>query len=540
MSALAGTGRLLRLALRRDRVLLASWVVALGALVAATIAAIDESYPDARARIARAVLSESPGTVIMTGPMFGVAHDAQGLPTDPGVGPIVVNELAMTVLLAVAVMSILIGVRHTRADEESGRTELLRALPTGRAAPEAAAMGVVAIANALVGVVLALALAAADLPMADSLAFGLACAASGLTFGAFAAVAAQLAEHAQSARSISLAVLGIAFLLRAIGDVDEPSGDSALSWLSPLAWAQQIRAYADRRLTPLLLHLALIVVLLAAAALLAARRDLGRGVLPERLGRERATAVLRSPFGLPNRLLTRGLVAWAIAIGVLGATFGSLAYAIQDMIEAAPELAGWIGGGDQLVEAYLALVVTFVAVGAGAVGTASMLRMHDEEDSGRLEHVIAFGAGRARSIGIWFAVAATGSAVVLVVGALGLGLGASAATGDASWTGRLVAAGCAYLPAALAITALAAALAGSAPSLTWIAWVVVGWTTLVAFLGQVLGLPEGLADLSPVELTPRIPAEDFEAAPIVALSAIAAALVAVALVAFRRRNLAAR
>ena len=540
MSALAGTGRLLRLALRRDRLLLIGWVAALGVLVASTVAAIDEAYPDAQARIARALLSESPGTVIMTGPMFGVERDAQGLPLDPGFGPIVVNELGMFLLLGVAVMSILMAVRHTRADEESGRTELLRALPTGRAAPEVAAMGMVAIANVLVGAVAALVLAASNLPLGDSLVFGLACAATGLTFGAVAAAAAQLAEHATSARSLALGALGVAFLLRAVGDVDDPSGDSALSWCSPLAWAQQIRAYADVRLWPLLLHLALVAVLLAAAGLLAARRDLGRGMLPERPGREHASAVLRSPFGLPNRLLTRGLVAWAIAVGLLGATFGSLAYAIEDMIEAAPELASWIGGSEALVESYLALVTTYVAVGAAAIGTAAMLRLHGEEISGRLEHAIAFGAGRMRMLGAWLAVAAAGAAIALIVGAAGLGIGASAATGDASWTGRLLAAGFAYLPAVLAITAFAAALVAFTPRATWVAWIAVGWSALVAFLGEVLDLPEGLADLSPVELTPRIPADALDAAPLVVLSAIALVLAGFAFVAFRRRGLVAR
>src|SRR5690625_7401570 len=63
----------------------------------------------------------------------------------------VANELMLYVLIAVAIMSVLMMVRLTRAEEEAGRLELIRSLPTGRLAPPTAGLLIVATANLLVG-----------------------------------------------------------------------------------------------------------------------------------------------------------------------------------------------------------------------------------------------------------------------------------------------------------------------------------------------------------------------------------------------------
>ena len=56
------------------------------------------------------------------------------------IGGIVAYETTMTALVVTALMVIFLVVRHTRAEEESGRAELLRATVTGRHAATAAAV----------------------------------------------------------------------------------------------------------------------------------------------------------------------------------------------------------------------------------------------------------------------------------------------------------------------------------------------------------------------------------------------------------------
>ena len=49
-----------------------------------------------------------------------------------------------------------------------------------------------------------------------------------------------MTEHAR-ATGISVAALGIMFVIRAVGDVNE----SWLTWVSPIGWAQKIGSFGD-------------------------------------------------------------------------------------------------------------------------------------------------------------------------------------------------------------------------------------------------------------------------------------------------------
>jgi ABC-2 type transport system permease protein len=245
-SPFTGTGALLRLNLRLDRFRILAWTLAVGLGVYGSVVALDEAYPTDASLQSRGALLANPATIMMTGPAFAA--------DDYTFGAMVANELALYVFLALGMMSILLAVRHTRAEEESGRLELLRSLPVGRFAPSTAAVTTVAIANVLVGAATTLALLAPtggrDLPVEDSIAFGAATALTGMVFAGLATVAAQLTEHARSATGVAMAALAVAYLVRGVGDVIHHTG-SWLSWCSPFAWAQQTRVFVDLRWWPL-------------------------------------------------------------------------------------------------------------------------------------------------------------------------------------------------------------------------------------------------------------------------------------------------
>ena len=75
----------------------------------------------------------------------------------------------------------------------------------------------------------------------------------------------------------------------------------------------------------LVLPLAAAVVVAAVAAFLAARRDLGAGLVPPRPGPAEAARSLRSPLALAWRLQRASLVGWAAGVLVYGAALGSIA-----------------------------------------------------------------------------------------------------------------------------------------------------------------------------------------------------------------------
>lgn len=530
-SPFTGTLPLWRVFLRLDRLRIAIWVLALTLTMWATVVELEVVYPDAASRQARAALMTSPSAIMLAGPAYGL--------DDYTLGAMVANEISLTMLVAVSIMSILLAVRHTRAEEESGRMEVLRALPVGRFAPATAALLSVATANLLVGAFATVALVGTGLEAQSSVAFGSAMALTGLVFGAVAAVTAQLTEHARAATGMALAVLGVAFLVRGIGDIIENTG-SWLSWFSPIAWAQQTRLYVDLRWWPLALSLALTVVLLAVAVSLAHRRDLGAGLRSTPPGPARAAGRLLSVEGLTHRLLRGTTLGWLVGVALFGLTFGSLASSLQDMIEDLPQVGEWIAIDETaLTESFGGVMLSFLVLGAAAHVVGAVLRLRAEDEAGRLALLVSGGTSRTRMTGGWLLVAAAHTSVVTVVGGLTTGVGMTLATGEGRWTGELTVAGLAYLPAVLLTGAVAAALVGWLPRWAGLAWVLVVLMVFVTWFGEALNLPDWLRDLSPVEQTPLLPAEDLTAAPLLVMGALAAVLAAAALGGIRRRDLLA-
>ncbi|KAE8765092.1 ABC transporter permease [Georgenia thermotolerans] len=528
----AGTGTLLRLYLRLDRVRVAVWVLALTLTVAGTVPALQAAYPDAAARQTRAALMSNPSAVLMTGPAFGV--------DDYTFGAMVANELSLTVLVATSIMAVLLVVRHTRADEEAGRTEVLRALPVGRFAPATAALLFVTVATFGVGAGVAAGLLAGGLEAAGAAAMGLGAALTGLVFGAVAAVTTQVTAHARGASGLALAVLGAAFLVRGVGDIME-TGGSWLSWFSPLAWAQQTRPFVALRWWPLALSLAAVLVLLAAAVALAQRRDLGAGLLPGRPGPAGARPALLSPAGLAARLLRGSFLGWAVGLFFFAVAFGTLARSLEDAVADLPQIGEWIGAGSLLADmtaTFAAAMLSYLALGVAAFAVGAVLRLRAEEEAGRAALVLTAGASRARWLAGWLATVLAQSVALLVLSGLGLGLGVAAATGDGGAVGRLTAAALAYLPAVLATAGLAVALLGVAPRLASLAWAVVTYAIFVAWFGPLLGMAGWAQDISPVGLTPDVPVADAAVGPLVLLTGVAAVLVAAGFAGFRRRDLA--
>ncbi len=167
-SPIAGLRTMVRFALRRDRLRLALWVAGIVGLVVATAASITGLYTTTEdlEGYARTVRGNS-ALIVQSGPGYGLDDPAVEATT----GAVVMNEVGVWAILAVALMSVFMLVRHTRTEEETGRAETVRALPVGRHTQLAAAFVTVMIAAVLVAAGVAVSLIAADLPAAGSLAF---------------------------------------------------------------------------------------------------------------------------------------------------------------------------------------------------------------------------------------------------------------------------------------------------------------------------------------------------------------------------------
>jgi len=195
-------------------------------------------------------------------------------------------------------------------------------------------------------------------------------------------------------------------------------------------------------------------------------------------------------------------------------------------------------GTASFTDAFLGRSILLLAVVAGGFAVQSALRARGEEVSQRAEVMLATPVSRVRWLGAYALVASGGSAIVLVAGGLGIGVSAAAATGDVGYVPRLTADSIAYLPALAILVALVTVCFGAAPRIGVAMWGVLAGCFIIAFFEELLNIPGWVADLSPFQHTPLMPAARLAAAPLAILSTLAALLTLVGLVLFRRRDLA--
>jgi polyether ionophore transport system permease protein len=383
-SPLTGVGSLIRLALRRDRIRLSVWIAALTLMMVYAPNAVKFAYPDEAARQARVNLLKTPAGMILGGPMFGVNE------TDLGV--MMANELMLTLIIASSILSILTVIRHTRAEEESGAAELVLSSVVGRYARTYAALIVVGGVNAVLAVTMTLAMSATGFDVVNTAAMCLGITGAAMVFGAVAAVTAQLWRQARAATGAAMAVLALAVFARGIGDVINNSG-SALSWFSPIAWAQQMRAFVDLRWWPFALLVVLAVALMALAAALESRRQYDDGVLPSTGERPNAHPI-RSVFGLHVTLQRGQTIGWTVGLFLAGLAFGSMTKSLLDAAKDNELLRRVLAHGG--IDSVYTTLTQFLAAAATAYVVGAVLRLWSDEESGLGEAVLAGAVSRWR------------------------------------------------------------------------------------------------------------------------------------------------
>ncbi|MFF7309637.1 ABC transporter permease [Streptomyces sp. NPDC008137] len=527
---LAGTGTLLRFALRRDRLMIPVWIGVNALMVLSMPGTLEGLYGTAaeRADLIRQVAANS-SLRAMIGPVF-----------DDSIGALTAWRVGVYAGVLAAVMSLLVVERHTRDEEESGRQELVASGMVGRRASLTSALLAAAVANAVLALLVTAGLAGQG--AAGALALGLGIAGAGMVFATMAAIVAQLTESARLARGLTAAVLGTAFVLRAAGDSAEDGGtsqafgtgggSSVLTWLSPLGWLENLRPYADERWWVLALLAGAVLLQGAVAYALAGRRDIGMSFLPTRPGP--ATGRLGSAGALAWRLQRGGVLGWSVGFLLAGVVYGRMTEGAAELVgdnDNARRIFERMGGRSGLTDAFLASMVGMLGLVAALYIVASVLRLHGEETSGRAEPVLANAVGRLRWAAGHLAIAFGGSALLMLLAGLGL------AVGYGKEIGPILGACLVQLPAIWVIGGLAVLLTGVLPRAAAAAWGVAGAVLLIGWVGPALDVPQAVLDLSPFGHLPKLPGGEMAWEPVLVLLGLAAALVGAGLAGLRRRDM---
>lgn len=524
--SLAGVGTAVKFILRRNWLRLLIWAAVLAVMIPIVYGSQQEAFPTQASRDAYAQVANTPAVAAMT-----------GLPYAAGsLGGILVIKIWMTLAVALGFASIFLVTRNGRADEETGRTELLRSAALGRHAYSVANYLVAGALSVVTGLLISLLCLGLKLPTDGSWTMGASIAGTGLAFVAVSAICGQLATTSRGANSLAVALLALFYFIRAGADLQANGTDpSALSWYSPIGWAQNMRSFGQDNWWPLTALLGLAVLGCALALRLETRRDLGSGILPERAGPATASALLANPLGLVLRLQRGSLLGWFLGAVVAGLFFGSVARAMTSVLDPDnPFAKSFVGAGHDMLDGVMGIFVLFNGLLAGAFAVQALAGARSEEESGRLESQLAGSLSRFGWLWAHVLVAGIGSAAMLLVG----GYLTGASSQGAATGGSMAAASFAYWPAVLLMLGVLLFCQGFIPRpSTGIAWAVYGLSVMAAMFGGLLSLSEDVIKATPFGAVPRLPAEDFALLPLVVLGVIALVLATIGFWRFRARDL---
>ena len=529
IDAYAGFPTMVRFILRRNWLRMLIWTIVLAGLIAVVVQSQRVAFPTQADRDAYAGIANTPAVAALTGLPYAAST----------LGGILNIKLWMTEAIGLAFAVIFLVTRNGRAEEEAGRTELLRGGVLGQHAYTLANWVVTAGFSVVVGITTALAAIGQGLPADGAFAMGGSIMGVGLVFIGVSAVTGQLAQTSRGANTLAAVVLAAAYLVRAAADL-QSKGDnpSALSWVSPIGWGQQMRSYGENLWWPLAISVGAAVALCAIALVLERRRDVGEGILPDRRGPRHASALTMTPIGLTLRLQRGSIIGWSLGVLIGALFFGTVATAMADLLAGDNPIAqAFVGGAKNVVEGLLGFFAMANVLLVSAFALQSTDTIRSEEATGRAELQWSRAISRVNWALSRIVVPAVISFLLLAVSGYAIGASFGASVNDPSQGGRFAMASLAYWPSVLLIIAFVVFCAAWLPrAASAVTWGVFGVLVVLSMFGDLFGLPDWVVGNTPFTAVPRV-GQDFSAVPLIVIGALAILLAVLGLRRLRARDM---
>ncbi|GGF08602.1 ABC transporter permease [Halobacillus andaensis] len=528
--SLAQTKVLTFFVIRRDRIRIPIWIISIVAFTLLVVLSFTSLYGTEQERLSMAETMLNPAMTAMVGIGYGLDNYT--------IGAMMAHQMLLLSSVTVGIMSILLIARHTRGDEEEGRIELIRSLPSGRLSTLLASVIVLFGVNVLLAMLLAVGLFASGVDSIDlegSLLYGAVMGATGIFFTAVTALFAQLSESSRGTVGLSMIVLGIAYLVRAIGDVS----NETLSWFSPFGWVTRTETYVTNIWWPLLLLLMVSIVLFAVAFYLSSIRDLQAGFLPSKPGRKHASPFLQGPVGLVVRLQRTAIISWAIGMFVLGASYGSVLGDLDSFFEEIDMMEELLQpiSGVSLTEQFITMLMSVIAMIATIPPLMILFRLKGEEIKNRMDSFLSQSISRYQLAGSYFLVSLVVGFFMLSFAALGMGSVGTTVMNNEITLLTFYQAAIVYLPAMWCMIGLAVLFVGFKPSWSVLTWLYLGFSFIAVYLGGLFQFPEWVLNLSPYAHIPKLPVEDMSFIHVIILIVLALLVAAAGFVGYRRRDI---
>lgn len=524
------TIRLLRFLLQRERVKLFIWILSLVIVTVATAGAFSGLYQNDQERQAMAETMQNPAMKALVGQGYGLDHYTNGA--------MMAHQMLLMTMVVVAIMNILLMVRLTRADEDEGQIEMLRALPIGRLAPINAAWLVIIGVNIILSLAVAIGLVSLGINSIDlsgSMVYGCALGVTGIFFAAVTMLFAQLSDNARGTMLLAFSMLGLAYFIRAIGDASNP----AISWFSPLGLVLGTEAYVNNYWWPILLTGLLAAVIFIFSLYLNHIRDMGSGFMPSRPGKNVASRWLQTPIGLALRLQRIPIIAWMVGLFVIGASYGSVLGELDTFFEQNEMMRQMLATDDNIsmTEQFLSMLMVIMAMIATIPVLMIIVKIKGEEKKQRTEPLLGRAVTRKKVLASYVIIAFTVSGIMPLLAVLGLATTGLAVMEIQTSFATLVKAMVVYLPALWLMLGVVVCLFGWAPRAISFSWFYLLYAFIVVYLGKLLKFPEWLAKLSPFAHIPELPVETLDFRPLIILTVLAIGLTVLGFVGYQKRDI---
>lgn len=535
----AGVGAFVKLILRRDRVKLPVLVASFSLILLAMIPMLREVYGEQTELDTLFVaFGTNPAGLFLTGPMNA-----------PTFGGLMSIETLLWWGLAIALINTTFIVRHTRQNEEMGSQELLLSGRTHRSSGLVAALAVAFVMNFGITLVVGLGFSVMEPSwgVESAWVYAVAMGLFGFVWAGVAAVVVQLLESARSANSALVGLVGVAFVVRGVGDflgrvvehgLHEPVW---VSFLSPFGWLQATRPLVQPDWQPLLWSAGFAVVVITLAFWLLQKRDVAAGILPTRRGKARASRLLASSHGLTFYLQKNVFVGWLLGVLTMTVTIGVLVPQMSHVYDSSPDtrrIIESIGGSGALVPSFLSAMLLIVALMVFAYAVQAVGRLRSEESQGHLENLLATRLSRLRWAGLHVVSVLFGAALMLVAAGASLALAVNATSDFQADVLEYVLAGLSYWPIATLLIGMYVLLFGLAPRFAGaITWSYYGYVAFMSWLGPMLNLDKWVMDLAVTTHVPTMPVEPFDGAVFWTMSIAALVMLNVGFWFWRQRNL---
>lgn len=487
--------------LKRNQWSIVFWIAGLVILTLMIPQSFANLYPDKKALIPLFEMFKNPAMQAMLG-KSNLGHI--NLATMFG------YEMLMFTVILVGIMNILFVSKDSRGDEEEGRLALLTALPIGRHTLMLGTIIQQVFINFVLGAAISIGLRFTGVDgftAEGAWLYGSLIAAAGFMMGMLTLFVAQFTTTHSQTTGVSISVLLVMYLMRAMGDV-------SASWLAlsvPLGWVARSDVYSHNHWWPVIALLGTALILMIVALILNRQRDMEAGLLPRFKGHHHVSHVLKSPFGLQLRLQRTGMIVWAIGMLMLGLSYGSVFGDLENFFKDNPLLQRMLTGkGDNYAEQFVPILMAIMGMVSTIPVLMALFKVQREMRLHHTEMVLALPVQRLRYVMSFVWIGFINSVLMISMAAIGMYIGAVSSMAKPIALSKLWTAGLVYIPAILIFAGLAVCVIGWLKKGSLVVYLYLAYSFLVVYLGQLLNVKPWLKKITPFGHVPRLPIAEMD------------------------------